>query len=480
MKRSTRSLFANALAPALPVALFLGVALVHCSADDNNSTATPPTGEDGKKCDVIDGSSPDTKTAESDAAAKPLDPIMQSALAMMEEGRKTFRYDTFGDEAFWGDTLKLHQAINGTAKGGAGNGVTPKTALAVGLKVDSEALPPAVLDALKKGQVDLDSVDTTLTLLQINAVVGVTGVFDTDKKLVSMGIQCSLCHSTVDNSIAPGIGRRLDGWANRDLNVGAIVNLSPDLSAVAGLLGVPEETVRTVLTGWGPGKFNAQLFLDRKAVGPDTTPASAAALIPPAFGLAGVNLATYTGFGSATYWNAFVANLEMHGKGTFIDSRLNNGEQFPVAADAGFANVRSTPDLITAKLPALQVYQLAIPAPTPPAGSFDADAAGRGKTVFEGAGKCSSCHVAPLFTEPGWNMHTGAEIGIDDFASDRSPEKRYRTTPLKGLFSHTTGGFYHDGRFPTLDAVVEHYDVAQHLSLGSGQKADLVQYLKSL
>jgi hypothetical protein len=295
-----------------------------------------------------------------------------------------------------------------------------------------------------------------------------------------MGIQCSLCHSTVDNSLAPGVGRRLDGWANRDLDVGAIVNLSPDLSAVSSLLGVPEATVRTVLSGWGPGHFNAQLFLDRKAVGPGGSPAEAAALIPPAFGLAGVNMATFTGFGSATYWNAFVANLEMHGKGTFVDSRLGDAAQFPVAASAGFANVRSTPDLITAKLPALQVYQLAIPAPTPEPGSFDAAAAARGKTAFEGPAKCASCHFAPLFTEPGWNMHTGAEIGFDDFQSSRSPEKRYRTTPLKGLFSHTKGGFYHDGRFATLGAVVEHYDVAQNLALTAAQKNDVVEYLKSL
>ena len=279
----------------------------------------------------------------------------------------------------------------------------------------------------------------------------------------------------------PGIGHRRDGWANRDLNVGAIVNLAPDLSAVTALLGVDDATVRSVLAGWGPGKFNAQLFLDRKAVGPDVSgPAGAAAVIPPAFGLAGVNLSTYTGFGSATYWNAFVANLEMHGKGTFIDSRLSDATQFPVAAQAGFSSVRNTPDLITAKLPALQVYQLAIPAPAPPAGSFDAVAAARGQTAFEGPGKCSSCHVAPLFTEPGWNMHTGAEIGIDTFQSDRSPEKRYRTTPLKGLFSHTKGGFYHDGRFATLGAVVDHYDTSQGLGLTAGQKSDIVEYLKSL
>ena len=193
-----------------------------------------------------------------------------------------------------------------------------------------------------------------------------------------------------------------------------------------------------------------------------------------------MNLATWTGFGSATYWNAFVANLEMHGQGTFVDSRLNDAAQFPVAATNGFGNVRHANDLITSKLGALQVYQLAIPAPTPPVGSFDAAAAGRGKTTFEGPAKCATCHVAPLFTEPGWNLHTGAEIAIDNFQSDRSPEKRYRTAPLKGLFSHSKGGFYHDGRFPTLAAVVDHYDVGQSLALTPSQKSDLVEYLKSL
>jgi hypothetical protein len=467
---------------ALSLGLVSAVAIIDCSSDDPAVTGGSDSGP-ASTCTATPASVPpmDAPAGDTEKPAVPVDPISANAQKMIDEGRQTFRYDTFGDEAFWGDTLKLHQAIEGSAKGGVGGGVSPKTALAVGLKVDVDALPASAIEAAKQGKLDLDSVDTTLTLLQLDAVVGVKGIFDTSKKLTSIGIQCALCHSTVDDSFTAGIGHRRDGWPNRDLNVGAIVNLSPDLSAVATLLGVDEATVRTVLTGWGPGKFNAELFLDRKAVGPGATgPAGAATVIPPAFGLAGVNLATFTGFGSATYWNAFVANLEMHGKGTFIDSRLGDAAQFPVAAQAGFSNVRSTPDLITSKLPALQVYQLAIPAPTPPAGSFDATAAARGKTAFEGQAKCSSCHVAPLFTEPGWNMHTGAEIGIDDFQANRSPDKRYRTTPLKGLFAHTKGGFYHDGRFPTLGAVVEHYDVAQSLALSAAQKSDIVEYLKSL
>jgi hypothetical protein len=404
--------------------------------------------------------------------------IHSNARDLMREGKATFRFDTFGDEAFWGDALKLHQAIQGQRFGGVGAGVSPKTALAVGLKVDVGALPPALVNSLKTGQVNLDDPAVTLALLKVNAVVGLRGFFTSQGALRSIGIQCALCHSTVDNSFAPGIGERLDGWANRDLNVGAIVNLAPDLSAVTNLLGVPETTVRQVLLSWGPGKFDAELFLDGKAFRPDGK--SAATLIPPAFGLAGVNLHTWTGWGSVPHWNAFVANLEMHGKGTFFDPRLNDANQFPVAAKAGFGNVRSDPDLITPKLAALQFYQLAIPAPTPPNGSFDLRAAQRGKALFEGQAKCATCHVPPLYTEPGWNLHTASEIGIDDFQANRAPDRRYRTAPLKGLFSHAQGGFYHDGRFATLTQVVEHYNSFFSLSLTAQQQGDLIEYMKSL
>ncbi|HET8631602.1 MAG TPA: hypothetical protein VFL91_29625 [Thermomicrobiales bacterium] len=399
---------------------------------------------------------------------------------LLAQGQRTFRFDTFGDEAFWGGTLGLHRAIEGAALGGVGPGVSPKTALAVGLKVDSDALPPQVLAGIKSGQINLDDPATTLALLKLNAVVGVTGFFDADgQRLQSVGIQCALCHSTVDDAVAPGIGHRLDGWANRDLNVGAIIALSPDLSEVDHLLGVDDTTTRAVLASWGPGKFDAELFLDGKAFNP-ATGQSAATLIPPAYGLAGVNLHTYTGWGSIPYWNAFVANLEMHGQGTFYDPRLNDPQKFPVAARAGFANVRSPVDRITPQLAALQYYQLSLPAPAPPPGSFDPAAAARGKAVFDGPGKCAACHVPPTFTEPGWNMHTAAEIGIDSFQADRAPDGRYRTTPLAGLWAHQQGGFYHDGRFATLRDVVDHYDSFQHLGLTEGQKNDLVEYLKSL
>jgi hypothetical protein len=404
--------------------------------------------------------------------------IASDAQRTLDEGRQTFRFDTFGDEAFWGDTIKLHQAIQGERFGGTGPGVSPKAALDVGLKVDVDALPSALVDSLRNGQVDLNDPANTLALLKANAVVGVTGIFDASGNLRSMGIQCAFCHSTVDDSLAPGIGHRLDGWANRDLNVGAIINLAPDLSAVAELLGLSEDAVRKVYAAWGPGKFDAELVLDGKGFRPDGK--TAATLIPPAFGLAGVNLATWTGWGSVTYWNAFVANLEMHGKGTFFDPRLKDAEQFPVAARAGFDNVRNDPDLISPKLPALHFYQLAIPAPKAPAGSYNQDAASRGKQVFEQKGKCATCHVPPTFTEPGWNMHTADEIGIDSFQADRAPDKRYRTAPLKGLWTHTKGGFYHDGRFPTLRDVVNHYDGHFSLGLSEQEKMALVEYLKSL
>ena len=406
------------------------------------------------------------------------DPVAQNSVRMVDEGRRIFRHDTFGDEAFWGGTLQLHRAIAGERFGGVGPGVSPTTALSVGLKVDAEALLPETIDAIQEGHVNLNDPAVTLALLDRNAVVGVTAQRGSDGGLATVGINCALCHSTVDNSVAFGIGRRLDGWPNRDLNVGAIVALAPDLQAIADLLKTDQQTVRAVLGSWGPGKFDAELILDGKAFRPDGR--TSATLLPAAFGLAGVNLHTYTGWGSVPHWNGLVANLEMHGQGTFVDARLNDPVRFPVAARAGFGNVRHDPDLITSKLPALQVYQLSLSAPVPPHGSFDESAARAGKDVFNGAGRCSSCHVPPLFTEPGWNMHSASEIGIDDFQSSRSPDGMYRTTPLAGLFTRQKGGFYHDGRFADLRAVVDHYDQVLGLNLSEQAKANLVEYLKSL
>jgi hypothetical protein len=408
----------------------------------------------------------------------PLDPVAENADALVTEGRETFRFETFGDEAFWGGALRLHEAIAGAANGGVGAGLSPAQALGLGLKVDSEALGADLRAALLAGQVDLDDPATTLELLRRDSVVGVKGMFDATDRLSSVGIQCALCHSTVDDSFAPGLGARRDGWANRDLDVGSIVAFAPDLSPVAGLLGTDEATVRDVLHSWGPGKFDAELFLDGHAFQPSG--ASSAVLIPPAFGLGGVNLHTWTGWGSVTYWNAFVANLEMHGQGTFYDPRLDDALKFPVAAFAGSGHVQSTEDRVTPKLAALQFYQLALPVPLPANGSFDPVAALAGEQVFRGAANCASCHVPPLYTEPGWNMHTGAEIGIDDVQAMRSPDERYRTAPLRGLSSHARGGFYHDGRFARLEDVVEHYDAHFGLGLTPQEESDLVEFLKSL
>ncbi len=386
----------------------------------------------------------------------------------MRDGQRIFRFDSFGSEAFWGGKLRLHETVATLA---------PSNALALGLKVDVSAVPANVLQRIRQGRLDLGDPANTRALVKANAVIGVKGIFE-NNNLTSVGITCALCHSTVNNSVAPGIGQRLDGWPNRDLNVGAIISAAPTVAPFAQLLQVDEATVRTVLMAWGPGKFDAELVLDGKGFRPDGQ--TAATLMPAAFGLAGVNLHTYTGWGSVSHWNAFVANIEMQGQGTFFDPRLDNAEQFPVAARARLGHIRSSNDVITAKLPALHFYQLGIPAPKPPDGSFDTAAAGRGESVFKTKAACATCHVPPLFTEPGWNMHTPAEIGIDDFQANRSPDRRYRTTPLRGLFARAKGGFYHDGRFATLLDVVNHYNGVRALGLNDAEKSDLVEYLKSL
>jgi hypothetical protein len=404
--------------------------------------------------------------------------IAANSAALLAEGRKIFRHDTFGSEAYWGDQLRLHQAIAGAKNGGVGPGVSPKAALQLGLKVDAAALPAPVVAALKAGKVNLDDPATTLLLLKANAVVGVRGFFDGSGKMTSMGITCAFCHSTVDNSFAPGIGKRLDGWPNRDLNVGAIVSAAPNLTPMANYIGVDKATLLKVLASWGPGRYDAEVNMDLKAMRPDGK--SAATLIPAAFGLAGQNMHTYTGWGSVPYWNAYVAITQMHGQGVFFDPRLDDAARFPVAARNHAGHIRSPTDQVTAKLGALQFYQLAIPAPKPPAGSFDPVAARRGQSLFDGKANCASCHVPPLFSEPGWPMHTAAEIGIDSFQADRSPDQRYRTTPLRGLFARSKGGFYHDGRFADLGAVVDHYNTAKHLGLSAQEEHDVVEYLKSL
>lgn len=396
--------------------------------------------------------------------------------ALINDGKQIFRYDTYGDEEFWSGLLHLDKAIAGAENGGFGAGVSPKTALAVGLKVDAEALPPNVVAAIQARTIDLDDPATTLTLLKSDAVVGIKATFDTKGSLNSIGITCASCHSTVDNSFAPGIGKRLDGWPNRDLNVGKIISLTDNAQPIANMLHVNEPTLRSVLGAWGPGRFPAILFMDGKAQKPDGT--IAANLIPAAFGLKGIDLVTYTGWGDISYWNAFVGTLEMHGKGTLIDPRLNDPVKYPIAVENNFFNTRHTPDLITSKLPALRAYQHSIAAPKPAANTFDQVAAKRGRALFSNKAKCESCHPAPLLADN--KLHTAVELGIDDFEARRSPAGRYRTTPLGGLFTKMKGGFYHDGRFATLSDVVNHYNSHLSLNMSSSEKQDLVEYLKSL
>jgi mono/diheme cytochrome c family protein len=408
--------------------------------------------------------------------------IESSADHLLAEGRHVFRHDTFGSEDFWGGQLRLHEAIAGAKRHGVGPGLTPHQALALGLKVDFDAVPKVLAKVLGHGSVSLDEEKTTLELLKADAVVGVKGFFDDPQDslhLTSIGIQCALCHSTVDDSFMKGIGQRLDGWPNRDLDVGAIVALAPSLKPYEQELQLDDATLRKVLKSWGPGKYDAEVNQDGKAFRPDGK--SGATLIPAAFGMAGINLHTYSGWGSVTHWNAYVAITQMHGKGTFFDPRMNDPQQFPVAVRANHWNIRNTPDLVTSKLGALHFYQLAIPAPRPKSNTFDAQAAARGAAVFSGKAQCARCHVPPLYAEPGWPMHTAEEMGIDDFQASRSPDKKfYRTTPLRGLFVREKGGFYHDGRFATYEDVIAHYETLLKLGLSEAEKADLIQFLKSL
>ena len=396
--------------------------------------------------------------------------------SLVAQGKEIFRFDDFGDKDFWSGLLHIDKAILGANNGGFGPGVSPAAALAIGLKVDVDALPADVRAGITSGAIKLNDPANTITLLKLNAVVGITSNFSQEGTLQSIGITCASCHSTVDNSFAFGIGKRLDAWPNRDLNVGGIISLTDNALPIANLLHVDEPTLRRVLGEWGPGKFSAILFMDGKAFRPDGK--VAANLIPAAFGLKNIDLTTYTGWGSISYWNAFVANLEMHGKGNFSDPRLNVPVKYPIAVENGFYNVTNNPDLITSKLPALREYQHSIAAPKPPAGSYNVAAAGRGKSIFLTKAKCATCHPPPLLADN--ILHTGAEIGIDDFDAMRSPTGKYRTTPLGGLFTRAKGGFFHDGRFATLSDVINHYDNHFSLNLSGAEKNDLVEYLKSL
>ena len=306
--------------------------------------------------------------------------IQSNATDLFKQGQEIFRYDTFGSEAFWGDQLQLHRAILGEKLGGTGSGLTPKDALKSGLKVDVGKLPRILADAIKQTSVSLENPKTTIALLQADSVVGIKGFFEKGN-LRAVGITCAICHSTVDNSFADGIGRRLDGWPNRDLNVGAIIALAPNLKPFTALLGHDDKELRRIFNSWGPGRYDAEFNMDGKGFRPDGK--SASTLLPAAFGLAGVNLHTYTGWGSVTHWNAYVANTQMHGKGTFFDPRLNKPGQFPAGVKSGAWNMRHENDMITSKLAALHYYQLSIPAPKPPKGSYNEQAADRGQTDIQ-------------------------------------------------------------------------------------------------
>jgi mono/diheme cytochrome c family protein len=366
--------------------------------------------------------------------------------AQIAQGQQIFRSETFGDEAQWTDKLRMHEVI--------ASAVDPTTALSVGLKVDAEALPAAVVDGIKNGTVDLKSPATTIALLKLNAVVGMKGTVETvggKDTLTHVGITCALCHSTVDDSFAPGIGKRLDGWPNRDLNPGAIIALSPALTAEQ----------KAVYNSWGKGKYDPRFNIDGK---------NKPAVIPPAFGLDGIHRITVTGDGDEiAYWNRYVAVTQMGALGSFSEPRLN------------LSVTNGTVDLVTSKLPALQAYQLSLNAPAPPAGSFDPAAAQRGKALFQGAGKCAGCHSGDMFTDANDKLHppgdSMAEPETPSYAS-RSATKQYRTSPLKGVWQHAP--YFHDGSAPTLEAVVQTYNTKQSLGLTSQQIADIAQYLKSL
>jgi len=368
------------------------------------------------------------------------------------DGQSIFRFDTFGDEQLWTDVLHMPDALAN---------VSPATALAVGLKVDVDALPASVIDAIRTGGVKLDDPAVTATLLKLDAVVGVKGTFAQTGELTRVGVTCALCHSTVDDSLTAGIGHRLDGWANRDLDVGTIVALSPVL----------DDDTRAVFTSWGPGRYDPRHHIfDGTNIEP--LPPSVPVLIPSIFGLKGVGFETYTADGPISYWNSYVGVTQMGGRGSFSDPRIG-------------VSVAQEPDLVTPKLPALLEYQLSLRTPKPPKGSFDHAAADRGAALFEGQARCSTCHARPNFTDvlsgPTRDvpfLHDAVEVGADPTYAERSATGKYRTEPLRALWWHSA--YFHDGSFKDLPAVVDHYDGLFSLGLTDSQKADLVEFLKSL
>jgi mono/diheme cytochrome c family protein len=385
------------------------------------------------------------------SAGPQADPTADQSDARIQEGQTIFRYDTFGDEQLWTDVLRMHEVIET---------VTPATALAVGLKVDVDALPASVVDALKAGQVDLNNPAVTTELLRLNSVVGVIGKIGHSGRLESVGITCALCHSSVDDSFAKGIGKRLDGWANTDLNVGAIVALSPAL----------DPGLKAEFNAWGPGKYDPRhhAFDGTNIIGLNTP--SLPIVIPPIYGLQKVGFETFTADGPISYWNAYVGVSQMGGHGTFNDSRIG-------------LDIVQEPDRVTPKLPALLAYQLSLRAPEAPKGSFDQSAASRGRQIFRNEARCATCHTGPALTDVLSGdtipfLHDPAEVGTEPIYAERTATKQYRTTPLRALFQHAP--YFHDGSAADLRAVVEHYNRQLSLNLTPSQKADLVEFLKSL
>jgi mono/diheme cytochrome c family protein len=368
------------------------------------------------------------------------------------DGKTIFRFDTFGNEQLWTDTLQMQHALKN---------VSPATALAVGLKVDSDALPPAVITALKAGQVNLNDAAVTIQLLKLNAVVGVVGkVVGANNHLATVGITCALCHSTVDDSVAPGIGRRLDGWPNLNLNVGAVVALSPAIADKSPYLS------------WGPGKYDPRFHAFNGSGFISLNSPTLPVVIPPAYGLKGVGFETFTGDGPISYWNSYVGVGQMGGHGSFSDPRIG-------------LTITQTPDLVTPKLPALLEYQLSLHAPSAPTATRDKAAVTRGKNLFNGAARCATCHMAPTYTDvlSGPNpdiplLHAASETGVDARYAARSATGMYRTTPLRGLWQHPP--YFHDGSAKDLLAVVNHYDAVFSLQLNRKQKDDLVEFLRTL
>lgn len=382
---------------------------------------------------VVAGGCESNSSGPDDGGPRVLDP------ELVAQGKEIFRFDTYGNETFWSDTARMHEVV--------ATGVSPALALQVGLKVDADALPAAVKEAIIAGEVDLNDPATTIALLSLDAVVGLKGTVE-NGELTRLGITCALCHSTVDNSFAPGIGARKDGWPNLDLNVGAIVALSPAI----------QEPLKSIMNSWGPGMYDPRINIDGQ-----NTPL----VIPPAYGLNGVEMETYTADGPVSYWNAYVAITQMHGHGDFEDARLG-------------ISVDHAADLVTSKLPALLEYQLSLEPPPPPPGSFDPAAAARGEVVFDQVAECSFCHIPERqFTDVNLDrLHAPSATGMDPAYAQRTATKLYRTTPLRGLWQHAP--YFHDGSAATLEEVVEHYDSTLNLGLTAQQKADLVQYLRTL